>query len=137
VPFPKILTAESTKKWQTTFFYMKNMDSTKDLINLPAFSTAPPAKTNWGYSPKTNDLAAKVNRLLEFLKTCITQDCLLGVDLLTTFISRRVLPLQQRAHKICYMSDRFDPTQTSKVLLSGDGVARRVNAVSQAHLPDN
>jgi hypothetical protein len=59
------------------------------------------------------------------------------VDLICTFISRRVLLLQKRVHKICYMSGRLDPTRTSKVQLSSEGVARRVNHVSQAHLPDN
>jgi hypothetical protein len=125
------------KKWQTTFFYVKNKDPTKDLINLPTFSPVPPAKTNWGYYPKTNDPAAEVNMLLEFLTTCITRGRLTASDLLSTFASRWVLPLQQRAHKIWYMSGRLDLTRTSKVELSSEGVARRVNHVSQAHLPDN
>ncbi|KAM0863161.1 hypothetical protein ACQ4PT_044781 [Festuca glaucescens] len=137
VPFPKIPTAESVKKWQTTFFYVRNEDPTKDLINLSALSPAPPAKTNWGYCPKTNDPAAEVNMLLEFLRTCVTWDRLTGTDLLCTFTSRRVLPLQQRAHKICYMSGRLDPTRTFKVPLTLEGIARQVNHVSQAHLPDN
>ncbi|KAM0860662.1 hypothetical protein ACQ4PT_046399 [Festuca glaucescens] len=75
--------------------------------------------------------------LLEFLRTCVTRDRLTGADLLCTFISRRVLPLQRRAHKICYMSGRLDPTRTSKIQLSLEGVARRVNHISQARLPDN
>ncbi|KAM0900838.1 hypothetical protein ACQ4PT_020367 [Festuca glaucescens] len=137
VPFPKIPTAESVKKWQTTFFYVKNADAAKDMINLPAFSPAPPTKANWGYSPKTNDPAAEVNRLLEFLKTCATRDRLTGADLICTFISQRVLPLQKRVHKIFYMSGWLDLTRTSKVQLSNEGVARQVNHVSQAHLPDN
>ncbi|KAM0915282.1 hypothetical protein ACQ4PT_010946 [Festuca glaucescens] len=114
-----------------------NEDPAKDLLNLPAFSPAPPAKTNWGYNHKSNDPAAEVSMLLEFLKTCTTRDRLTGADLLCTFISRRVLPLQRRAHKICYMSGRLDPTWTSKVQLSSEGVARRVDHISQARLPDN
>ena len=39
VPFPKIPTAESVKKWQTTFFYVKNADAAKDMINLPRPTT--------------------------------------------------------------------------------------------------
>ena len=68
--------------------------------------------------------------LLDFLRTCVTRDRLTGADLLCTFISRR-------AHKICYMSGRLDPTRTSKVQLSLEGVARRVNHISHAKLPDN
>ncbi|KAM0825400.1 hypothetical protein ACQ4PT_069590 [Festuca glaucescens] len=135
--FPKIPMVDSVKKWQTTFFYVKNENPAKDLLNLPEFSPAPPAKTNWGNCPKPADPAAEVNMLLEFLRTCVTRDRLTRADLLCTFISRRVLPLQRRAHKICYMSGRLDPTRTSKVQLSLEGVARRVNHISQAKLPDN
>ncbi|KAM0860213.1 hypothetical protein ACQ4PT_046680 [Festuca glaucescens] len=137
VSFPKIPMVDSVKKWQTTFFYVKNENLAKDLLNLPEFSPAPPAKTNWGYCPKPADPAAEVNMLLEFLRTCVTRDRLTGADLLCTFISRRVLLLQRRVHKICYMSGRLDPTRTSKVQLSLEGVARWVNHISQAKLPDN
>jgi hypothetical protein len=59
VPFPKIPTSESVKKWQTTFFYMKNAHAIVDLINLPAYSPDPPSgKVNWGHSPRTNDPVA-------------------------------------------------------------------------------
>jgi hypothetical protein len=45
-----------------------------------------------------------------------------------------VVSLQWRAHKICHMSDRFDPTQTSKVELTSEGMANRVNYISNARL---
>ena len=93
VSFPKIPMVDSVKKWQTTFFYVKNENPAKDLLNLPEFSPAPPAKTNWGYCPKPADPAAEVNMLLEFLRTCVTRDRLTGADLLCTFANRRVLPL--------------------------------------------
>ncbi|KAM0827102.1 hypothetical protein ACQ4PT_068424 [Festuca glaucescens] len=137
VSFPKIPKVDSVKQWQITFFYVKNENPAKDLLNLPEFSLAPPAKTNWGYCPKPADLATEVNMLLEFLQTCVTRDRLTGVDLLCTFISRRVLPLKRRAHKICYMSGRLVPTRTPKIQLSLEGVACRVNHISQAKLPDN
>ncbi|KAM0839211.1 hypothetical protein ACQ4PT_060453 [Festuca glaucescens] len=136
-PFPKIPTVDSVKKWQASFFYVKNENPAKDLLNLPEFSPAPLAKTNWGYCLKLTDPAAEVNMLLDFLRTCVTRDSLTGADLLYTFISRRVLPLQWWVHKICYMSGRLDPTRTSKVQLSLEGVARRVNHISQAKLPDD
>jgi hypothetical protein len=59
------------------------------------------------------------------------------VDLIAAYASRQVLPLQRWVHKICYMSGRLDPTWTSKVELSKSAVSRRVNAVSQAHMPEN
>jgi hypothetical protein len=73
-PFPKIPTAESVKKWQTTFFYVKNADAAKHLLNLPAYSLDQPTdKLNWGFSPRTNNPTAEVNRLLEYVRTNVTQ----------------------------------------------------------------
>ncbi|KAK1665823.1 hypothetical protein QYE76_053982 [Lolium multiflorum] len=42
-----------------------------------------------------------------------------------------------RVHKIGHMSGRFDPTRTSKVELSKAQVARRVNNVTKANMPEN
>ncbi|KAM0930007.1 hypothetical protein ACQ4PT_001237 [Festuca glaucescens] len=86
-PFPKIPTVDSVKKWQTSFFYVKNENPAVDRLNLPPFSLAPPTKMNWGYCHKPTDLQAEVNLLLDFLQTCVTQDRLTTADLLCTFIS--------------------------------------------------
>jgi hypothetical protein len=67
----------------------------------------------------------------------VTEERLTTADLLCCYASRRVLPLQARVHKICHMSGRFDPTRTSKLELSHPAVARRVNFISQAKLPDD
>ncbi|KAK1694067.1 hypothetical protein QYE76_010764 [Lolium multiflorum] len=50
-PFFKFSGLESCRLWQGTFFYVKN-NGAADLIDLPPFDPAPPAKTNWGYNPK-------------------------------------------------------------------------------------
>ena len=48
--FPKIPLEDSAKKWQNSFFYVRNLGV--DRINLPAFAIAPPrAKTNWATRP--------------------------------------------------------------------------------------
>ena len=52
-PFPKLPLEDSAKKWQTTFFYVRNADLAVDVINLLEFRNAPPReKPNWGYCPK-------------------------------------------------------------------------------------
>ena len=54
VDFPKIPLEDSAKKCQNSFFYVRNLGA--DRINLPAFAIAPPrAKTNWGYSPRSEE----------------------------------------------------------------------------------
>jgi hypothetical protein len=50
--FPKIELLESYKKWQKSFFYVKNTTDV-DLLNLPPFVDEPPLEMkNWTYNPK-------------------------------------------------------------------------------------
>jgi hypothetical protein len=52
--FPKVELLESCKKWQKSFFYIKNTTD-DDLLNLPPFVDEPPlAMKNWTYNPKTS-----------------------------------------------------------------------------------
>jgi hypothetical protein len=51
--FPKVELLESCKKWQKSFFYVKNTTDV-DQLNLPPFVDKPPlAMKNWTYNPKT------------------------------------------------------------------------------------
>ncbi|KAK1617356.1 hypothetical protein QYE76_022873 [Lolium multiflorum] len=129
---------DSVKKWQQSFFYVKNTNPAFDWVNLPAYDPAPPtARKNWGNNFRPADPEAEVNVLWTRLHDCVTVERLCAADLLCCYASRRVLPLQARAHKICHMSGRLDPTRTSKLDLSKAQVARRVNHISQAKLPEN
>jgi hypothetical protein len=137
-PFPKIPTVDSVKKWQATFFYVRNENPAFDWVNLLEFTPEPPvAKLSWGFNYKPADAEAEVNMLWKLLREYVTDERLCATDLLCCYISRRVLPLQARSHKISHMSGRFDLTRTLKVELTKAGVARRVNFVSQARLSDN
>ena len=136
--FPRIPTVDSVKNWQMTFFYVRNENPAFDRLNLPEYNPAPPVgRINWGYNPKSSDPDAEVNLLWDFLGECVTGGRLSAEDLLCTYISRRVIPLQLRVHKIGHMSGRLDPTRTSKVELSKSQVAHRVNNITKANMPDN
>ncbi|KAK1682412.1 hypothetical protein QYE76_043260 [Lolium multiflorum] len=137
-PFPKIPTADSVKKWQQSFFYVKSANAGFDWVNLPEFDPAPPtARKNWGNNFRPADPEAEVNLLWTCLQDLVTVERLCATDLLCCYASRRVLPLQARAHKICHMSSRLDPTRTYLLELTKAQVARRVNHISQAKLPEN
>jgi hypothetical protein len=126
------------KKWQMSFFYVRNENPLFDRLNLPEYNPAPPVgRINWGHNAKSADPNAEVNLLWEFLVGCTTEGQLRAEDLLCTFASRRVLPLQARAHKIGHMSGRFDPTRTSRAELTKAQVARRVNFISVAKMPED
>ncbi|KAK1604718.1 hypothetical protein QYE76_028391 [Lolium multiflorum] len=99
-PFFKFNGLESCRLWQTTFFYVKNKSAT-DLINLPAFNPAPPAKINWNYNPGTDHI--ETNRVVRFMLKLMKETNICSDDIIRTFICRRVLPLKRRAHKISEM----------------------------------
>ena len=104
--FPRIFGLESCRKWQRSFFYVKNTTEA-DLINLPSFAIGPPtAQLNWNYNPKDN--VAEVNHIHQIVEQ-LKSEGMTADDLLATLISRRVLPLQRRVHKICHMSGPLDP----------------------------
>ena len=51
---------------------------------------------------------------------------LTGIDLITAFIVRRVLPLQQRSHLIGQMTVLQDPNRMANTWLAANQVARWV-----------
>jgi hypothetical protein len=96
--FPKIELLESCKKWQKTFFYVKNTTA-MDLINLPEYVDVPPTEMkNWTFNPRS--LVEIVNDLHRVMGD-LTNAGLTPEDIIACFISRRVSPLQWRTHKIC------------------------------------
>ncbi|KAE8819226.1 hypothetical protein D1007_02982 [Hordeum vulgare] len=91
--FTQMPLQDSIKMWQKGFFYMKNVDPSRDYINLPPFDIPPPmVKLNWKATlPKPIVEVAQICTHLDNLKI----RGLLARDLLTTMVSRRVLPLQR------------------------------------------
>ncbi|KAK1697705.1 hypothetical protein QYE76_014402 [Lolium multiflorum] len=114
-PFFKFSGLESCRLWQGTFFYVRN-NGAADLIDLPPFDPAPPTKTNWSYNPKESH--NETNRIIRFMKQQMKDTDICSDDIILTFISRRVLPLQRRAHKMCEMYGPGDPTKITGLPLS-------------------
>jgi hypothetical protein len=88
--FPKIELLESCKKWQKSFFYLKNT-SDADLLNLPPYVDEPPFEMkNWTYNPK--NMVGPVNALNR-VKGELRDDGLMPQDIVACFISWRISPL--------------------------------------------
>ncbi|KAK1630478.1 hypothetical protein QYE76_004793 [Lolium multiflorum] len=114
-PFFKFTGLESCRLWQTTFFYVKN-EGAADFINLPAFNPVPPTKVNWGYFPGTNHI--ETNRVVRFMEKLMRETNICSDDIIRAFISRLVLPLKRRAHKMSEMYGPDDPTKITGLPLS-------------------
>jgi hypothetical protein len=127
--FPKIELLESCKKWQKSFFYMKN-NTDVDLLNLPPYVDEPPFEMkNWTYNPKnTVGLVNALHRVKgELLDAGLTPQ-----DIVACFISRCVSPPQRRSHKICQMSGAMDPTRHSTHELSPADILWRVKDICKS-----
>ncbi|KAK1650548.1 hypothetical protein QYE76_068353 [Lolium multiflorum] len=133
-PFFKFSGLESCRLWQGTFFYVKNTGAA-DLIDLPPFDPAPPTKTNWSYNPKESH--NETNRIIRFMKQRMKDTDLCSDDIIRTFISRRVLPLKRRAHKMSEMYGPGDPTKITGLPLSKKDVVLKARQICQTSMPED
>ena len=133
-PFPVITLIQSVKRWQKSYFYVKNVAPQGDYVNLPAYVAGPPAgrRPQWSYRAVTLSQAgaAAVARL----RVMIQSEGLTGSDLLAAFVARRVLPLQSRPHLICQMSGQLDPSRMCTKDMPHDEVAHMVNYLANCKL---
>jgi hypothetical protein len=118
--------------WQETFFYVKN-EGDADLINLPAFNPAPPSKINWNYSPGVTHI--ETNRVVRFMEKLMKETNICSDDIIRAFISRRVLPLKRRAHKMSEMYGPGDPTKITGLPLSKKDVVLKARQICQTAMP--
>jgi hypothetical protein len=127
--FPKVELLESCKKWQKSFFYVKNTTDV-DLLNLPPFVDEPPLEMkNWTYNLKT---AMELVNALHRVKGELLDASLTPRDLVACFISRRISPLQRRPHKICQMSGPMDPTRHSTHELTPADILRWIKDICKS-----
>jgi hypothetical protein len=86
---------------------------------------------NWLQHPKDDKESIRVGLFVEKNKegTNLSAD-----DLVMAFLSRRVLPLQRRAHKICQMSGRMDPTRITTHQLSAPDLVLKAKQICQNSL---
>ncbi|KAK1699372.1 hypothetical protein QYE76_016069 [Lolium multiflorum] len=131
-PFFKFTGLESCRAWQETFFYVRN-DGAPNLIDLPAYDPAPPRQVNWKYSPGSSDPVT--NRIVRFIEKLKRETNLCSDDIIRTFISRRVLPLKRRAHKMCEMYGPGDPTKITGLPLSKKDVVRKAKQICKTAMP--
>ena len=91
-PLPKIHLPNSIKKWQNTYFYVRNLTDA-DRIGLPAFSNSLPASKSWIRKPPVDGSleSALFGRLKVLVEAGLTSR-----DLTLAWLSRRIYTLQAR-----------------------------------------
>ena len=120
LPFPKIRLPDSVKKWQSSYFFVKNLTDV-DRIGLPTFSDTTPAEKFWNQKAEGDPAleATLVSRVKELVLSGLTSR-----DQTMAWLSRRLYLLQARSHKMCFYSGRWDPTRASTRALKSDTLLR-------------
>jgi hypothetical protein len=135
--FPKISGLESCRKWQRSFFYVSQGETpegtdeerSEDFINLPEYEAGPPTEFSLWNTCIESEETTKMHDVLTGLTEKLTAD-----DILCSWISRRICPLQWRVHKMCFYNGLLDPTRTSIFPLNQEGVYRRVMAIARSQM---
>jgi hypothetical protein len=91
--FPGIKGKESCKKWQCSFFYVKNLKEGTDHTNLPPFEASEPARDSWS-TPLPRPLL-DMEKILQRISTLQTEGGLEPFDLLLAFLVTAPAPLAQ------------------------------------------
>jgi hypothetical protein len=132
--FPGLKGKESCKKWQRSFFYLRNLKKGVDYINLPPFDASGPGeRDSWSASlPRAGPDMAKVLQRIVALQA---EGGLKSSDLLLAFLDARISPLQRRSHKMCFLGSDRDPTHHSSKALMAVAVVQKANKIAEVKLP--
>jgi hypothetical protein len=131
--FPGLKGKESCKKWQCSFFNVKNLKKGADYINLPPFdANGPGERDSWSASlPRpTLDMV----KILQQITALQKEGNLKPSDLLLAFLDAGVSPLQRCSHKMCFLGSAGDPTRHSSRALTAVEVAHKANRIAEVKL---
>ena len=107
-----------------------------DHINLPPYSDVqlPAAQPHWSYDPWRSDKDTQVSadQMQELVSLGLT-----GRNLLMAWVSRRVILLQRRPHKLSFLSGLRDPSRTAREVMPEDEAARIASAIIDGRVEDD
>ncbi|KAK1603681.1 hypothetical protein QYE76_027354 [Lolium multiflorum] len=94
----------------------------------------PRRRANWGYN-RTDHI--ETNRVVRFMANLVKETNICSDDIIRTFISRRVLPLKRRQHRMSEMYGPGDPTKITGLPLSKRDVVRKAKQICQTAMSDD
>ncbi|XP_040242289.1 uncharacterized protein [Aegilops tauschii subsp. strangulata] len=117
---------DSLKGWQGTWFYCKDVPSANSLSGLPPYSAervrAPPTLT----------LEKEEKVGVDITLIGIVNDGVNGMDLLETFFSRRIHPLQAKAHPMWLYEGPGDSTRVHPEDVTEKELGTKIKAITCA-----
>jgi hypothetical protein len=103
-----------------------------DFINLPAYGPDALSRANWRHNPKEGNV--ETNWIVRYIKELNDTTNISFDDIIRAFVSRRVLPLQRRAHKISQMSGQRDPTRITTFGLCKSDVVLKARQICKTKM---
>jgi hypothetical protein len=114
VPYFNLQTPENNPGWRTKWFYAKDKFSAGEDFGLEEFraTTVLRPRVSWRYelSEEEVKITEPLMEKIQQLRATLNKE-LLGIQLIRTFIERRIQPLAARAHCMWDYSDRRDSTR--------------------------
>jgi hypothetical protein len=114
VPYFNLQTPENNPGWRTKWFYAKDKSPAGENFGLEEFQAIsdlrPQASWKHELSAKEMQITEPLMKRIQELRSTPKKE-LSGVQLIRTFIERRVQPLAARAHCMWEYTDRRDPTR--------------------------
>ena len=126
--YPNLRLLGVCTRWERTFFYFPEVPSSSGGPLLPAFDPGLPTSRECWKVRNYGDpgaIAVLTNRLGELVAEGLT-----GLDLMITWQSRRMQPLQSRVHGIGEWSPRGDSTWISNLPLAQYELAGWIQSMS-------
>jgi hypothetical protein len=116
VPYFNLQTPENNPGWRTKWFYAKDKSSSGETFGLEEFQATVNLRPRVSWKPDLSDEEMKITeplmKKIEQLRATPKKE-LSGLQLIRTFIERRIQPLTARAHCMWDYSDRRDSTRIS------------------------
>ena len=127
--YPDLKLLAASAGWERSFFYCPELPVAHDGPIFPPFQQGvPPSRHNWNLR-RLDD--PNVLELLNRHLTQLVEEGLTGLDLLTTWMIRRIQPIQIRVHSIYDWSPSGHCTQMTTQPLALHQLAGWVRSVSE------
>ena len=125
---------DSAQGWRRRWFYIRDSPVEGRVVDLEPFVARRPIKTKRSWSNDLSDEEMKevevlLDRLKAFQDACDLES--LGVQVIRTFMGRRIQPLQARSRGMWEYSGPEDPTRVSPVEYSPSELEAKVKVVTK------
>lgn len=107
--YPQMTLPESVRNWQSTWFYCNDVASPNMSTGLPPFTLDHPSSPRSinVFEDEKAEVEMLVAEVINLVRSGVT-----GMDLLETFLGRRIQPLQARDHAMWHYSGPGDSTRS-------------------------